>query len=431
MTRAWLLPFLCVSACLGQAAPQNWHDVLHQIRENVAQQIVRANNYICVQDVSRYYYTAKTEDAPCEQPAHVPDVPLTLQDRLRLDVTVSEGNEIYAWHGQDKFSSKSLIDIVGRGPVSSGGFTGYLHNIFISAGVAFTYHPPTQVDGELTYKFDFHVPEKVSRYQIRAGKGMVIVPFHGWFTARADNLRIQTLTVAADGDAIPANAELCAIQSSVTYQLAHISDTESLIPQSFDMIYGGRYRTVTESRGTYTQCRQFSGESTVHFDTDETASAQSQAAMEAASLKPGLTLRIALLSEINSENAYAGMPLEGRLAHPSKVGNGVVLPAGTHVSGLLTRFETHFLPEPKTLLTIEFDRLSAGNKVYFFRAIHPPDLFRQAQFASPGGGRRGGMRQPVAYQNPGEEEPGLMVFPKINLHLDEKFVTEYETVSAK
>ena len=394
----------------------------------MAQQIVRADNYICVQDLSRFYYESKTDSASCEQPPHVPDTRITVKDRLRLDVTVSEGSEIYAWHGETRFSSKSLMEIVGHGPVSSGSFTGYLQNIFIAAGVEFTYRQPTTTDNGSLYNFDFHVPKAVSRYQIKAGNGLVVVPFHGSFTAFADTLQLQSLTVTADGNAIPGNAELCAIQSTVTYQLAHISARDSLIPASFDMIYGSNHsRVVTESRGGYTQCREFSGESTVRFDTGDDTTQDTHADMQAESIRPGLLFRIALATPIDGDTAYAGMPVEGRLAHPAKIGKGVVLPAGTRAFGLLTRFEVRYSPFSQTALMIEFNRLVTSNKTYFFRAIHPNDLY-QSIAAAPGR-RMGSVRQTGARLP--DEDPGVMIFPQTRVHLDEKLVSQYETVETK
>jgi hypothetical protein len=262
---------------------------------------------------------------------------------------------------------------------------------------------------------------------------MVIVPFHGSFTARADTLELETLVVTADSSVIPQNAELCSIQATVTYKIAHISSTDSLIPSAFDILYGSsRGRTVTESHGEFSQCRQYLGESTVHFDAEEPAGADKVVSVEAASLKPGIMLRIALATPIDSETAYAGMRLEGALAHPAKIGNGVVLPAGTVVDGLITRFETYFEPEPQTLMIIEFNHLNAGNKSYLFRALHPHDLYQQMQ-ATPGmrsSGRRMGASRQI-YTPASDEEPGVLTFSKSKVHLDKKFVSEYEVVSSK
>ncbi len=59
-----------------------------------------------------------------------------MHDRLRLDVAVSEGNEIFSWHGGSKFSSAGVNGVVKSGPISSGSFVGYLRNILFTQGVA-------------------------------------------------------------------------------------------------------------------------------------------------------------------------------------------------------------------------------------------------------------------------------------------------------
>jgi hypothetical protein len=170
----------------------------------------------------------------------------------------------------------------------------------------------------------------------------------------------------------------------------------------------------------------------VRFDEEEPAGADKVVSAEAASIKPGIMLRIALSTSIDSDTAYAGMQLEGALAHPAKIGNGVILPAGTPVDGLITRFETYYQPEPQTLMIIEFNHLNAGNKSYLFRALHPHDLYTQMQLTP--GMRSSGRRMSTSrqiYTNPNNDEPGVLTFSKAKVHLDKKFVSEYEVVSSK
>ena len=51
------------------------------------------------------YYATLKADISCRQPPAIPSILPLLEDRLELDVAVSEGAEIYSWHGEHRFSS--------------------------------------------------------------------------------------------------------------------------------------------------------------------------------------------------------------------------------------------------------------------------------------------------------------------------------------
>src|SRR4051794_3403859 len=121
-----------------------------------------------------------------------------LRDRLRLDVAVSEGREIFSWHGGKSFSSKGIGDVVRSGPISSGSFIGYLQNIFFNSGVQIRFAGHTSRTGEDSYIFDYVVPRGSSRYQIANGKKRWVVPFHGRFTGSGTNFELTSLQITAD-----------------------------------------------------------------------------------------------------------------------------------------------------------------------------------------------------------------------------------------
>ncbi len=104
-----------------------------------------------------------------------------IHDRLRLDIAVSEGREIYSWHGENRFSSSTIAEVVGNGPISSGNFVGFLHNIFLVEGIQFKYSGASDVQGVTTFRFQYVVPVDRSGYHVKATRTSKVVPFHGSF----------------------------------------------------------------------------------------------------------------------------------------------------------------------------------------------------------------------------------------------------------
>lgn len=129
----WFLSFVSLcTLCYGDEFTAQ--EVFNRTRENVARQLSAVSNYTCVLTVHRnLYFEPRRSNAGCAAADRLTET-LFMQDRLRLDVAVSEGNEIFSWHGGTKFSSAGVSEVVKSGPISSGSFVGYLHNILFTAG---------------------------------------------------------------------------------------------------------------------------------------------------------------------------------------------------------------------------------------------------------------------------------------------------------
>jgi hypothetical protein len=71
--------------------------VLQRIRANVGQQVSRVANYTCVESVDRsYFFDSFNRISGCANYRKAPPKQLYMRDRLRLDVAVSEGREIFS-----------------------------------------------------------------------------------------------------------------------------------------------------------------------------------------------------------------------------------------------------------------------------------------------------------------------------------------------
>ncbi|MBV9157339.1 MAG: hypothetical protein JO097_13830 [Acidobacteriaceae bacterium] len=400
----------------------NSSEILKNVRETVAARIKRSANYTCVQTIDRSYFVSAKDLLPgCAFESQTPIRKEIMHDRLRLDVAVSKGQEIYSWHGENQFSTSAIDSVVRTGPISSGGFVGYLQNIFLNAGVQFTYTGESLNNQESVYGFTYTVPLPVSHYHVQAKQGSLAVPFHGSFSAFTKNFELASLEVIADK--IPDASDLCSIDTEMNYQVAHISGTDALIPALFSLRIDNSSHVYTVSRNEYSQCREFRGESTLRFDDAD--SAKQSAPVSAAPtewLPAGLMLHIALRTPIDEKTAYTGDPVEGVLLESVKVsGDKTTIPKGASLKGLITRLEDRYEPERHYYIKIEFDRLSFGNAAFLLHAVHRPSGKEAEKLYFLYG-------EPLPLSITDQLRNGTIIFDSRHLRLDRRFSGLWETL---
>ncbi len=402
---------------IGIAADDS-NRILSSVKQNILEQISKTANYTCVETLDRAYY----RDTGFELATHGPGAIVTadnelLHDRLRLDVGVSEGKEIYSWHGSNLFSSSEVAEVVQTGPISSGQFIGYLRNIFLMPGVGFTYQPSGEIDG---YRFTYDVGPLVTRYQMyKTGGGWIVAPFRGSFMVHKSNLQLATLEVAPYN--VPFNSSIQSARTEVRYQLAQLSGRDALIPASFVLQLEDESHIFTVSRGDYSDCHEFRAESTLRFEISDTPQSAPGAASPPTSepvLPAGLHLHIALTSGIDDESAYTGDSVKGVLLEPVRNGPEVI-PRGAVVSGVLTQLETRFRPQKFCRVRIEFRRLDFGNHRYRMRARHETTTKdMHLLYALFGENSRASLEQ---------LQDGTMLIDSSHVHLRPGFKAEWQT----
>ena len=409
-----LLPFLCAGADVS------WQEVLQRLRANVGQQLSRAANYTCVESVDRNYFLESFANRfGCNNPERRP-TRLYMHDRLRLDVAVSEGHEIFSWHGGKSFSSKGIDDIVRSGPISSGSFVGYLQNIFFSPGVTIRFAEHiSSIDGDF-YAFDFQVPQGSSRYQISNGKKRWIVPYHGKFSGSGTNYELTSMQLIVDE--IPPESNLCSVGSKVEYQLVNIAGKASLIPKSYVLDIGSSDHVHTTSRSDYTQCREFRGESTLSFDVNDSPIAQQQTpVIHDEWLPAGTTLHVRLRTPIDDRTSFTGDPVEGTLVDPVKMkGLNIIIPKDAVLYGVITKLEAYTEPFKHYLASIRFQRLTFGPNSFLLDAL-PRSSDADRKWLDEAYGRR------IPPDIAADLNSGLFVWTSNHFHKDQHFTADWKT----
>lgn len=417
-------------------ASLNPQQVFDRVRENITAQLKKAANYTCVLTTERDYFTslgprgcvaATTEGRDPDVVFGGSNKRLFMHDRLRLDVAVSKGDEIFSWHGGKKFSSGSVADIVTSGPISSGTFVGYLQNIFFGRGVDLRYRIPSRDDG--LFHFVYDVPLRASHHALSTGTGTVYTPFHGEFSA--DTKTFELVELSAVVDRPPKRSQLCLARSRVNYQTIPVGSGEARVPSEFLLETEDTAGFVTRSHSTYQACRVFAGESTVNFNTQEDGPlATASPDTETKALPAGVRLSVALRTPVDDIHSFTGDTVEGVLMRPSHAGKlDITLPAGAVVSGVITQLERRYQPVEHYAVRIRLDSISFGGTHYNMAAIPEESEVMKLKLQSIYGSAR-------AARNFGRDlGRGMLLYREPHLRLDRseslEFITEPVVASAR
>jgi hypothetical protein len=415
---------LVARAPASSAAEISPSELLAKIRVRVLEQVRIGGNYMCVQTADRHYFRPKKDSqSGCEPLKNSEKMIEFLSDRLRLEVAVSENNEIYSWYGQQHFHSGGIEELITTGPITSGGFGGFLRNVFLVAGVVFTYSGHSDLNGVPEDSFDYKVPLPRSNYAIATSRGQVLVAFNGSFAANSNTLELTKLVVEVPQP--PRDSNVCSALSSIDYQVAHISGNDVLIPSRFDLKIDDAEHITTDTQFEYKSCHAFTGESTISFAMGDPANLKSDSAKPVVKgpLPPNLDIPIELSTPIDSRTSYTGDPIEGIVTRAIKLDrSGEVIPKGALVSGLITQLEFHRNPGTYYLLDVLFNKIIDGNVIYTMQATHlstPGDVVTQGQF------RGRGNRGIVVREKP--LTPAALLETGSRFHLNSGYKAEWRT----
>jgi hypothetical protein len=388
--------------------------LLNRARATIVANIEKLTKYTCLQTVhrSRFQTVRAVHASGCGQMVYSsanvqPGLMLAWTDRLKLDVTVSEGAEIFSWAGAHHFQSEDVDKIVGSGMTGTGDFGPFLISIFGGGAAKYDYLGlALQAQGPALAMYRYHVPLATSHYRMKVGprpKDLVSMAYEGKFWIDPQNAELRRLTIEVPKP--PRGSETCRVETTINYQRARIGSSDFLLPQLtvLDMWIPDGERH--ENRIEYASCRAFQSESVFHADTD-TIAGVSLAAQTPITIPLGVTIKIALRSTISSASSFAGDAIEGQLLYPI----GTVVPKGAIVRGRIVRFEHEYQPSNYVALGLEFHSIEVnGTEVplALISVTHGKQLL----------GGSLDTRQGI----------GTFVFQNDRVVLDEKFVSEWKT----
>jgi len=398
----WVLLF-------GIAAPAQSGDdpqaLLQQVRWRVMDTVERLPKYVCTQTIERTRYEA---DASRARARSCDDIAATVNrggwkrrlassDRLRLDVAVSQGrpgtvNEMYSWAGENRFSDRSLFEMVTEGAVSTGSFSSILAAIFGGQSATFSYNGDGMAGGRLLSEFGFGVARERSQSAYIWGKErgqQTAIAFGGTFLVDPETSDLVRLVIRTDE--MPAQTGACALTQTLDYGRVHLNDADFLLPAEarFQVIH--RDETQAENHIHFSACQEFRGESTVRFDKpEETAPAGNHSPKGAVHLPAGLPFKLAFTERIDPSVAAAGDPIRARLvtAIRDQASKAILVPEGTPVGGRIVSVRRFYDPpkqqkttSPSLVLSVRLETLEMGGASYPFRAGLDSGLRRFAKSA--------------------------------------------------
>lgn len=361
MLALFLLLFLSQDQAVESTNP---NELLQHVKVNVEAELAMASNYTCALTIERNYLILKQACVPSAAHGKPQEF---MRDRLRLDVAVSEGREIFSWHGESRFTSSNVSDVIHNGPRTSGQFVGFLRNIFLTPGVQFTFKGASRENGKPVYSYEYVVERSRSTYFLKGRSGGAVIPFHGSFSVDTSNLELVRLSIV--GDDIPPSSGICSAETDLDYQLVSISGRQSLLPSSFVLKIQSDPDVYTVNRNEYTQCREFRGESTLLFTPVNSATPVTAHPVVDQPLPAGLTLKASLDNPIDDKNSYMGDAVEATLAEALTVpGTKKTIPAGAALHGVISQMEEHLEGLEYWLFGIKFERINSGQDSYVLNA---------------------------------------------------------------
>src|SRR4051794_32794241 len=123
-------------------------EVLIRLRDRVLAHGEQVPNHTCVETITRDRYEPTIQPVPktCDdlvarrRAANFPAMlRLATTDRLRLDVLLSGGRELFSWAGTGKFEAREIDELIPDGAMGTGPFAVLLLGVFRGRPPRFTY----------------------------------------------------------------------------------------------------------------------------------------------------------------------------------------------------------------------------------------------------------------------------------------------------
>ena len=118
-------------------------------------------------------------------------------DRLRLDVGIADGHEVYSWVGATRFEDADVHKLIGGGQTNSGDFASALYSIFFE-------HPSMrfvgekQIDSRRLFEYTYNTPLEISHYEISFGVGRFTIAYHGSVFLDPESGEVARVTSASE-----------------------------------------------------------------------------------------------------------------------------------------------------------------------------------------------------------------------------------------
>lgn len=300
-------------------------------------------------------------------------------DRLRLEVGLINGKELYAWPGSRSFEDRDLIDLVvpRLGALGTGDFAAHARSIILSGHSTLTFERADTNSGRAIDRWRFHQPIATSRHHVRIASSEGFVGYSG--TLRADSVTGDLIRIEMDLNEVPPQLPLKRGLRTITYQRVPIGEASFLLPKTSDLILIHRNGFESRNHSSFSDCRHFTAQSTLSFDDAAPGpTANPRNPSPPISLPGGLALYLRPAAPIDFSLLAIGDPIQLIAERDTVSGGQVRLPAGAFVTGRVLSLECHDAPVKYCLAQVRLESFKAGNMVGNIRAtLASPSLSEQ------------------------------------------------------
>jgi hypothetical protein len=321
--------FSVLLSCAAYAS-EDPEALLGRFLERIKTELQKQPDFTCAQTVERFRRSS-------------PERAWEKMDILHLEVALAGDREMYAPAGAREFQNRALIELIGKGTVSTGQFANLARHVFLASAARFSFRSQSQEDGKQIYEYEYDVAPEHSSYHLRSGTAEAIVGFQGAFWIDAGSLEL--LRLEAQAYDIPERLGLAHAETLVTYSRSTIDSIETLLPLSAEFHVAAVNAEENLNRSRFSACRHFGAESTVRFaGAAVNGDADRAAPHHEAAIPAGAVLDLMLNSVLDGGRASIGDAVRATLAKPLRDGDRIVAPQGAVVTGRLVRLEKRTMP---------------------------------------------------------------------------------------
>jgi hypothetical protein len=312
-------------------------DRLASFRRKVRQDMTGVPNYTCLETIDRTKRVHTAEFLPI--------------DKIRLEVSVVGGKEMFARPGARSFDNRDVTSLVPGGLIGSGMFSSLTRTLFVKDKGTLKYRGKDDLDGQASVRYDFRLTRQESGFKVQIDNRQEPLAFKGsfWFEpATLDLLRLE-----AHADALPADLNVEEAFIRTAYARTHIGNSDALLPKRSELtatyLSGATERDAIEFSG----CHEYASESTISFGAPSGGPPAGQPQVRGVDLPAGLLLPIELETPIDSETAAVGDTLHARVVEDVRYLGNLLAPRGAAVTGRISKWDRISAPE-RVVLGMEF-----------------------------------------------------------------------------
>ena len=382
-SRSTLLAVLALQAIMA-TGDINPDQLLKTAVDRVSENTRALRRLTCEERTARSYYLASSKSVASDTEASLygngpqnfllpPLLTLSFHgrnllwsDRLRIELSLFNGKDLFSWPGGEKFDS-DLDNLVTDGATLSGVLGPFDVSVLMNDAEPklFHYEGIVSAFGTGVAAYAYKVPVERSHLLIPDANGKRnAVAYRGFFLVDPSTGDLRRLCVELDQ--LPNNTPLELGAVATDYAPHSIADVVAFVPVTSTMRLLFKEGQLSVNDMKYADCHEFQAESTLHFKPVSEGGESTASKSIVQQLRPipkDRVIKLALNTPIDSNTAAAGDPVEAHVTKPLKGKAGrVIVPAGTMARGGILRLIQYAPPFNSFDLVIRFEALEIGGE---------------------------------------------------------------------